>query len=112
MSAYVRSLIRESAAANARTEEERAAAQAASTQAARARLMPLEDRLARVLKTIQREVQAEGLSLSTIQTSLRGRWRGNAHPGELGAALRNLGLSDNADGMTFQAFARCGPREA
>src|SRR5436305_971007 len=55
-------------------------------------LMPLEDRLARVLKTIPREVQAEGLSLSTIQTSLRGRWRGNAHPGELGAALRKLGF--------------------
>ena len=46
------------------------------------------DRLARLLASIPVEVQREGLSLSSLQTSLRGRRRGNCHPGELGAALR------------------------
>jgi hypothetical protein len=92
MSSYIKQLRAESDAANVRAEEQRVAAHVASTRAARERLMPLEDRLARVLKTIPREVQAEGLSLSAIQTSLRGRWRGHAHPGELGTALRKLGF--------------------
>ena len=59
--------------------------------AARRRLTPLEDRLVRVLDTIPMDVQREGLSLATLQTSLKGRWRGSCHPGELGAALRKLG---------------------
>jgi hypothetical protein len=70
-----------------REEEKRAAA-----QRARERLTPLEERLARVLTSIPIEVQREGLPLSTLQTSLRGRWRGNCHPGELGTALRKLGF--------------------
>ena len=61
-------------------------------QSARARLTPLDARLERLLTTIPTEVQREGLSLSTLQASLRGRWRGNCHPGELGAALRRLGF--------------------
>ena len=48
--------------------------------------------LARLLATIPLELQREGLSLASLQASLRGRWRGNCHPGELGAALRKLGL--------------------
>jgi hypothetical protein len=47
----------------------------------------------RVLATIPVDLQAEGLSLAGSQTSLRGRWRGNCHPGELGAALRKLGFT-------------------
>jgi hypothetical protein len=39
------------------------------------------------------ERQEEGLSLPWLQTSLGGRWRGNRHPGELGAALRKLGFT-------------------
>jgi hypothetical protein len=93
MSSYVKRLQAESDSANARAEQQRAAASRASVVSARQRLMPLEDRVARLLKTIPRELQAEGLSLSLIQASLRGRWRGNAHPGELGAALRKLGFS-------------------
>jgi hypothetical protein len=42
--------------------------------------------------TIPIEVQREGLSLSSLQASLRGRWRGNCHPGDLGNALRKLGF--------------------
>lgn len=64
----------------------------AETQAARARLTPLEDRLTRLLATIPIGLQREGLSLASLQASLRGRWRGNCHPGELGAAMRQLGF--------------------
>ena len=38
-------------------------------------------------------MQREGLSLAALQASLRGRRRGNCHPGELGAALRRLGFA-------------------
>jgi hypothetical protein len=68
-------------------EKERAA-----TQAARERLTPLQERLARLLATIPIEIKREGLSLASLQASLRGRWRGNCHPGELGTALRKLGF--------------------
>lgn len=63
-----------------------------TAQSARERLTPLEDRLARLLSTIPDRVRAEGLSLPILQTALRGRWRGNAHPGELGRAMRKLGF--------------------
>jgi hypothetical protein len=46
-----------------------------------------------VLTTIPVELQAEALSLASFQTSLRGRWRGNCHLGELNAALRKLGFT-------------------
>jgi hypothetical protein len=44
----------------------------------------------RLLATIPPDVQREGLSLSSLQASLRGRSRGNGHPGELGNAMRKL----------------------
>jgi hypothetical protein len=44
------------------------------------------------MATIPIEVQREGLSIAALQASLRGRRRGNCHPGELGAALRRLGF--------------------
>jgi hypothetical protein len=69
----------------------------AEAEAARVRLTPLEDRLTRLLATIPIELQREGLSLSTLQASLRGRWRGNAHPGEIGRALRRLGFERRRD---------------
>ena len=47
---------------------------------------------ANALRRIPIEVQREGLSLASLQASLRGRWRGLCHPGELGTALRTLGF--------------------
>jgi hypothetical protein len=88
MSAYI-------AALNAAAERERAQhseKERVATQAARERLTPLEERLSRLLATIPRAIQREGLSLVSLQASLRGRWRGNCHPGELGMALRKLGF--------------------
>ena len=42
---------------------------------------------------------------------LRGRrWRGNCHPGELGAALRRLGLNDGGTGAALTASKLCGAR--
>lgn len=59
---------------------------------ARERLTPLEHRLKAVLREIPESLQREGLSLPTLQTMLRGRWRGNAHPGDVGRALKHLGF--------------------
>jgi hypothetical protein len=77
---------------NSELEREAAAREEAVRSTARGRLTPLEDRLSRLLATIPVELHREGLSLSTLQASLRGRWRGNCHPGELGQALRRLGF--------------------
>jgi hypothetical protein len=90
MGAYVNQL--NAAVANQdqtrRDEKERVAA-----DAARDRLTPLEDRLVRLLTTVPIGLQREGLSLPTLQASLRGRWRGRAHPGDVGRALRALGFT-------------------
>jgi hypothetical protein len=75
-----------------RRRAQRAEKEGAAKQDARERLMPLEDRLARLLATIPIEVQRKGLSLASLQASLRGRSRGNCHPGELGNALRKRGF--------------------
>lgn len=71
-------------------QEEQARAEA---EAARARLVTLDTRLARLLSTIPTEVQAEGLSLPALQAQLRARGRGHTvcQAGELGTALRRLG---------------------
>ena len=69
----------------------------AEAEAVRVRLTPLEDRLTRLLTTIPIDVQREGLSLASLQASLRGRSRGNCHPGELGQALRRLGFQRQRD---------------
>ena len=62
-------------------------------QAVRERLTPLETRVSKLLATIPDAVQREGLSLASLQVSLRGRSRGDCHPGELGTALRKLGFT-------------------
>ena len=77
--------------------EQRLDAENAKADAARERLTSLDARLSRLLQTIPMEVQREGLSLPALQASLRGRWRGNAHPGELGRALRKAGFVRNRD---------------
>ncbi len=96
MSHYIKMLKAET---EARQAEERArytrqteARQAAEVTAARDRLVPLDVRLSRLLATIPREVQVEGLSLPTLQAMLKGRRRGSCHQGELGSALRRLGF--------------------
>ena len=56
------------------------------------RLTPLEERLKRLLSQMPEEIVAKGLSLDELRRLLSGKWRGNCHPGELGAALRKLGF--------------------
>jgi len=56
------------------------------------RLTPLEERLRRLLSQMPKEMVAQGLSLDELRRLLSGKWRGNCHPGELGAALRKLGF--------------------
>jgi hypothetical protein len=77
---------------------------AAKTAASRDRLTPLEDRLTRLLSTIPENIQQEGLSLPAVQAGLKGRWRGNCHPGELGAALRKLGFVRRRDWQGTSGF--------
>jgi hypothetical protein len=85
--------LKESSATVASKQGRREEKNRAHIRAARERLTPVEERLARVLATIPVELQREGLSLASLQTSLRGRWRGNCHSGELGTALRKLGFT-------------------
>ncbi len=54
------------------------------------RLAPLEQRLKKLLAEMPEETVAQGLSLDSLRRLLAGKWRGNCHPGELGAALRKL----------------------
>ena len=54
------------------------------------RLTPLEQRLKKLLAEMPEETLAEGVSLDSLRRLLAGKWRGNCHPGELGAALRKL----------------------
>ena len=79
----------------------------AEAEAARVRLTPLDERLTRLLATIPLEMQREGLLLAALQASLRGRRRGNCHPGELGNAMRKLQSVRRRnwpDGAGFQAL--------
>jgi hypothetical protein len=93
VSAYIADLNAGVERDRARWEEKKRAETEAATQAARERLTPLEERLARLLATIPDELKQDGLELKSLQASLRGRWRGKCcHPGELGAALRKLGF--------------------
>ena len=88
----MRAYIEELRAAVAIDQAQRAEKNRVGTKATRQRLTPLDDRLSRLLSTIPGELQREGLSLAALQTGLTGRWRGNCHPGELGAGLRRLGF--------------------
>jgi hypothetical protein len=90
MTAYIRQLRKFS---DANEELRRETEARAAIDAARERLSPIEDRLARLIAAIPADVLAEGLSLPSLQRSVRGRWRGKAHPGDLGQALRRLGFA-------------------
>lgn len=100
MSAYVKHL-KELVALEAGVRE---AQQAAVKNDSRRDLSPLDDRLQRLLATIPTERQVEGLSLTTLQTALRGRWRGNCHPGDLGRALRRLGYTRRREWSGGEGF--------
>jgi outer membrane murein-binding lipoprotein Lpp len=85
--AWLKKSVEEDRAKEQARREERARTEA---EAARERLTPFDERLARLLATIPPTVQAEGLSLATLQAGLKARRRGNCHPGELGGAMRHL----------------------
>jgi hypothetical protein len=70
MSAYIKQL---NAAVAVKAQARREDQERAAAQAARERLTPFEERLSRLLARIPPAVQAEGLSLSSLQSSLRGR---------------------------------------
>lgn len=108
MSTYlesVRALSEEQSKAKAIADQQ--AAQQAARQWSE-RLTPLEERLKRLLSRMPEEMIAQGLSLDDLRRLLSGKWRGNCHPGELGAALRKLGYvrrrnwSDHEGGFRAQ----------
>ena len=79
---YIQDLNAGADIARAQWEEKKRAAQAVHE------LAPLDQRLKKLLAKIPLAVQREGLSLSSLQASLRGRQREHAHAGEVGTALR------------------------
>ena len=112
---YIQQLQRESDAAHAIALIQRAEKERAEAQAVRERLTPLETRVSKLLATIPDAVQREGLSLASLQASLRGRSRGNCHPGELGTALRKLGFTRRrrwSDAAGFRALWYPAPQPA
>jgi hypothetical protein len=92
VNSYIQELMRRSERQQAEQRLLREQEAHLAEQAVRERLVPLEVRLARLLATIPHAVQAEGLSLLTLQAQLRARGRGHTrcHVGELGTALRAL----------------------
>ena len=93
MSAYVNELNRRVEGERSRREADQKAQASAVVAAVREKLVPLDDRVARLLTGLPSEVQREGLSLQSLHVQLRGRGRGHSrcHVGELGDALRRLG---------------------
>jgi uncharacterized protein YecE (DUF72 family) len=92
LSTYLETVV---ALSDAQNNVKAAARREAAQQAARQwseRLTPLEERLKRLLSQMPEEMIAQGLSLDHLRRLLAGKWRGNCHPGELGAALRRLGF--------------------
>jgi len=108
LSTYIASLANRAISDQAIQDAQQQTQAQQAEQDARERLTPLEQRLKRVLAEIPKNIQAEGLSLPVIQTMLRGRWRGNAHPGDVGRALRHLGFTRSrrwrGEAIGFQAL--------
>lgn len=77
MKTYIQKLQAEVAA----QDDKVSADKEAGSDAAKARLTPLEDYLACLLATIPEDVRLEGLSLPALRAGLRERWRGSSHPG-------------------------------
>jgi hypothetical protein len=93
MSAYLQGLRKRAETERLRREIDAEAVRTEEAAAARHRLLPLDDRLAKLLASIPVTVQREGLSLLSLHRQLRARGRGHmfCHVGELGFALRRLG---------------------
>ena len=66
-------------------------ANAGQSENSSATLAPLHIRLERLLDTIPQSQKQEGLSLSELQSCLRGRKGRLPHIGEMGDAMRKLG---------------------
>jgi hypothetical protein len=75
---YAARLKADAEARRAKRQAERDEKALAEGEAARERLVPLDERLGRLLATIPREVQAEGLSLAILQGRLRARGSGHS----------------------------------
>jgi hypothetical protein len=90
LTAYIKTLMRQAERVFAQEAEQCAEQERAKLNNARERLTPLHERVEKLLSTIPIDLQREGLALATLQKMLKGRWRGNCHPGELGAVLRKL----------------------
>jgi hypothetical protein len=104
MSAYIKGLYEFVEAENAKRQAARVEKERAAAEVARAKLVPLKNRLSRVLDAVPPAVQAEGLSIMALQSQLRARGRGHSvcHIGELSDALRKKGWTrrrrNGADG--------------
>jgi hypothetical protein len=104
MSAYIQELYAAVEAENAKRQAAQVEKERAAAEAARAKLVPLKDRVGRVLDAIPAAVSAEGLSIMALQSQLRARGRGHSvcHIGELSDALRKKGWTrkrrNGADG--------------
>lgn len=55
------------------------------------RMLPVAQRIDRVLADIPPAIARKGVALATIQQRLKGRTTGHAHPGEVSAALLKKG---------------------
>ena len=108
MNAYLNVLNSEVEAQRINRDAAQVAQADAASIAAREKLIPLDDRLARVVASIPAEVQREGLPITALQAQLRARGRGHSrcHVGELGEALRRLGFVRRRRwrGESFQAL--------
>jgi hypothetical protein len=91
MTTYLESVLEGSIALLAKQNSNAQIAHATQHEKWNERLTPLEVRLAKLLSTIPEEIASQGLALNDLRRLLSGKWRGNCHPGELGAALRKLG---------------------
>jgi hypothetical protein len=104
--AYVTKLNEVAEARRAEGQARREEQARAEAKTARERLTPLDERVGRLRATIPIEVQQEGLLLSSLQASLRGRWRSNCHPGELAAAYAAEGSSGRETGAATPGASR------
>jgi hypothetical protein len=74
-------------------------------------MTPLHERLRLILDTIPAGVKRQGLTLESLRERLAGRWRGKAHPGEIGRALTRLGYERYRDWSVGASYgARWYPR--
>lgn len=65
---------------------------------------PLVERLRQLLDTIPLSVKRQGLQFEAIRERLKGRSRGKAHSGEIGAALMALGYERRRDWRVGGAY--------